>query len=69
MLLFGTLLTFFDDTYWPLVIENIRSLFGTAQSAAGTAWGVSVWFGAGELMFQLCSVQTLVCIHTSVHRS
>jgi hypothetical protein len=56
MLLFGSLLTFFDDTYWPFVIDVYNKSVWYSTNCGRYSWGVSVWFGAGELIFRLCKV-------------
>jgi len=49
MLLFGSLLTFCDRTYWPFVIDVYNESVWYGTNCGRYSWGVSVWFGAGEL--------------------
>jgi len=49
MLLFGSLLTVCDGTFWPLVIDVYNESVGYGTNCGRYSWGVSVRFGAGEL--------------------
>jgi len=49
MLLFGSLLTFCDGTYWPFVIDTYNESVWYSTNCGRYSWGVSVWFGVGKL--------------------
>jgi len=64
MLLFGSLLTVCDGTFWPLVTDVYNESVAYGTNYGRYSWGVRVRFCAGELIF--CCAN---CLDPSVHRS